>query len=123
MYNLAKQQQVLLKRDSRHETVFSIWVGISKETATQLLNTDGSVPMVRTVQPSDQAIALDSNIQSDTEFYKVTWVHNLSLDQVPDANVGYWLSTDGGTTKLKLGWVSRQLRNSGAFWWIFLKRN
>lgn len=116
---LLQQQSDILGLIAQEETTYRIYTGDELNRAP-FLNRDGSLPRVRQTRPTNQEIALGT-LSVTTEYYKVTWVHEIGVDAEPNANATWWVSSDGGVTIRKVKWCDRELRNQGAFWWIRLK--
>ncbi len=110
-------QQTLLKRDAIEDNPWSVWIGANRDTATQLLNLDGSNPYVREISVTNEMLAYDNELKISSEVYRVTWV----TDTEPLANASYWLSYDGGATKDKVSLSYYRSRTKRSHWFIFLK--
>lgn len=115
-------QNTLLKQwMSKEDDPWTVWFGADETTATQLLNKDGSNAYTRQENVSPEIMAYDSSITLTTEVYRVSWVQE-NVNDEPDANAGWWLSTDGGTTKNKVSFINKKSRAKRSHWHIFLKR-
>ncbi len=110
-------QTTLLTRDRAEDNPWSVWIGANRDTATQLLNLDGSNPYVREISVTNEMLAYDNDLKISSEVYRVTWVTNTE----PLANASYWLSYDDGATKDKVSLSYYRSRAKRSHWFIFLK--
>jgi hypothetical protein len=134
MLSVFEIRQILVERDREAQNPWSVWVGADKNTATRLLNFDGSNPYLRQIAMTNEAIAFDTTLKIASELYRLTWVHQ----DEPSANWTYWLSEDAipesnsgisavrddlGFTLERIQFSYRQSRCQKAYWWIFLKNS
>lgn len=113
-------QSLLLKRDRADDNPWSVWYGKNTSEAVKLLNKDNSNPYVRQVSVTNEMIAFDTNLKLASEIYRVTWIP-FSVSDEPNANTGWWLSSDNGVTKERVLFVNKKSRVKRSHWWIFLK--
>jgi hypothetical protein len=103
----------------RHDSNWRVYHGSTDIDAQILLNDDGTFPYVREVNAKNTPLlALNPEYSITTEAYQVTWVS----DNVPDANLRWWLSFDGGD-KIPVKFERKELRVMRSHWWIYLTKD
>lgn len=107
------------QRDARGYNAWQVFIGPDSATATQVLNDDGSTPLLRQKPVNNKMMAYDANLTLDVEIYRLTW----ATANEPDVNASYWISMDGGATRKKVSVMYKEAKGQGAFWWLFFKRS
>jgi hypothetical protein len=82
----------------------------------QVLNADGSIPFVFVERKVSELALLDS-VDIGAELYRVT----LIVDTPPDLNQAYFLSKDGGVTKLPVRVIKRETGVMGCYFVMFFQ--
>lgn len=62
---------------------------------------------------------MSPDYQVTTEAYRVTLISETS----PNPNLSWWISKDGGTTKIPVNFIRREERAMRSHWWVFLTLN
>lgn len=113
-------QTILLTRDNATDSMYRVYCGIDTLNCQLLINDDGSYPYVRSVNArTEPLLAMSPEYQVTTESYRVT----LISETPPNPNLSWWISKDGGTTKIPVNFVRREERVERSHWWVFLSLN
>lgn len=134
MLNRQQIAKVLKQRDANHDTNFSVWVGSTSDTASQVFNDDGTIPYVRSqTAREERLLALDENYSQSRKYWKVSIVFDAFLNEPPswliktslgnyeiDSNQQWWISSDDGVSKQRCQVWSKETRGQQSHYWLYL---